>query len=320
VGVNGDGRASVIGKSAAVALRLATKADVATAARIVPAALNDLYSRQSRALLDDSGDGAAPVLGHLLRHDAARFWVAEAAEGVVGFSVGMHRGDLWFLAGLFVLPGWQGRGLGHALLERAMAGCPGPEGVAAVLSSAANEVSNRLYARRGMRPMLPVLSLVGPLPLKDEPALAQGLIASPLSSGDLAALRDVDSALLGFDRTVDHAWLLGEAGRVGWLFSRQRRPVAYAYVGGDGTEGETVIGPAAADRVEDMAGVVAYALAQLAAAGFHEGSVMVSGANVVVQRMLWDAGFMFHGATGLLGASRPLAGLDRYVFFGNALM
>jgi len=309
----------VIGRPGEVALRAATETDVASAARIVPAALNNLYAGQGRALLHDPGDEAAPVLSHLLGYDAARFWVAEAAEGVVGFSVGMHRGDLWFLAGLFVLPGWQRRGLGHALLERVMAGYPGPEGVAAVLSSAFNEVSNRLYARRGMLPMLPVLSLAGPLPLKDEPALARGLIASPLSSGDLAALRDVDAAVLGFDRTVDHEWLL-EAGRSGWLFSRRGRPAAYAYLGGDGTEGAAVVGPAAATLSEDLAGVVAYALNRLAASGAHEAGAMVPGANVAVQRMLWDADFMFRGATGLLGASRPLAGLDRYVFFGNALM
>ncbi len=303
-----------------VALRPATARDAAGVPRIISVALSDLYARQGRPAPEEHADCPA-VYAHLAADGATSFWVAESAEGVVGFSVGLRRSDLWFLGGLFVLPAWQGRGVGQALLERAE-GSRSPDGVAAVLSSAYNELSNRLYARRGMVPLLPVLQMNGALPLRGAPGLPAGLRAVRLSGAEreLGALRDIDAAVLGIDRSVDHRWLVGEEGRDGWLFERRGRPAAYAYLGGDGTEGSAVVGPAAALRAADVAAVVAFALAELAASGASEGGVMVPGANLAVQRLLWEAGFQFHGATALLGATRPFGRLDRYVFAGNALM
>ena len=302
-----------------VVLRRATAGDAPAASRTVSAALDDLYARQGRAASEWHDHDV--VYRHLARDEATSFWVAEAREGVVGFSVGWRRGDLWFLAGLFVLPAWQGRGLGQALLARAQDN-RAPEGLAAVLSSASNELSNRLYARRGMTPLLPVLQLSGALPLRGAPGLPSGLEVGRLSRGDrdLGSLRTIDAGAVGVDRTVDHRWLLDEARCDGWLFERRGRPAAYAYLGGDGTEGDAVVGPAAALRGADLAPVVAFALAKLAARGATQGGVMVAGASLGVQRLLWGAGYQFHGATGLLGASRPFGRFDRYVFAGNALM
>ena len=302
-----------------VTLRPASVDDAPAASRTVSVALDDLYARQGRDVPEEHADHDA-VYRHLAADEAASFWVAEAQEGVVGFSVAWRRSDLWFLAGLFVLPAWQGLGLGQALLKRAQDNRP-PDGLAAVLSSASNELSNRLYARRGMPPLLPVLQLTGALPLRGA-GLPPGLAVRRLSRGDrdLGSLSGIDSVVLGIDRTVDHRWLLDEERRDGWLFARRGRPVAYVYLGGDGTEGGAVIGPAAALRGADLAPVVTFALAELAAHGATEGGVMVAGPNLGVQRLLWDAGFQFHGATGLLGASRPFGRLDRYVFAGNALM
>lgn len=302
-----------------VSLRPATPRDAPAASRVVWVALRDLYARQGRAAPDEHPHAA--VYDHLAADGLSSFWVAEAPEGVVGFAVGLRRSDVWFLAGLFVTPAWQGRGVGQALLERAEAARPG-DGVAAVLSSASNELSNRLYARRGMLPLLPVLQMAGSLPLQDAPGLPSGLRARALTGArhDLDALRVVDGTVLGMDRSVDHRWLLGEERRDGWLFERRGRPAAYAYLGGDGTEGGAVVGPAAALRGGDITGVVAFALAELAATGETAGGVMVPGANLAVQRLLWDAGFQFHGAAGLFGATRPFGRLDHYIFAGNALM
>jgi len=302
---------------AGVSLRPATAGDAPAASRTLALALDDLYARQGRAAPDAHPHEA--VYAHLAGDGATSFWVAETAQGVVGFSVGMRRSGLWFLGGLFVLPEWQGRGLGQALLERAEESRPA-DGVAAVLSSASNELSNRLYARRGMMPLLPVLQMTGALPLRGAPGLPSGLRAGRLTGErDLGALREIDDGVLGVDRSVDHRWLLGEE-RNGWLFERGGRPAAYAYLGGDGTEGAAVVGPAAALRGSDIAPIVAFALAELAASGAPNGGVMVPGSALTVQRMLWVADFRFHGATALLGASRPFGRFDRYVFAGNALM
>jgi len=308
------------GPPPAVRLRPARPDDAPAAARVIPVALNDLYRRQGRALLAED-QGCAPVLAHLARDPGASFWLAETDEGVVGLGLGLRRSDLWFLSALFVAPAWQGRGLGRALLERAQ-GNRTSQCRAAVLSSASNEVSNRLYASYGMLPQLAVLGLHGPLPLVPVSPLPRGLepVALAGDAAALAALRSIDAAVLGIDRTVDHRWLLGEAGRAAWLFVRSGHPAAYAYLGGDGTIGPDSAGPVAAVRSPDVASVVAWALGRLAARGSAEATVLVPGANLAVQRLLWGAGFRFHEATALFGADRRFDRLDRYCFAGDALM
>ena len=41
---------------------------------------------------------------------------------------------------------------------------------------------------------------------------------------------------------------------------------------------------------------------------------------MAAQRLLWEAGFTFHGATGLLCASRPFGRFDRYLLAGDCLL
>lgn len=303
-----------------VRFRLAAAGDVRAAAQIAAAALADLRVGQKGEPDTCPGEALVPVFAHLVRHDGPRFWLAEHEDRVVGCGAGLERGTLWFLAALFVLPEFQGLGVGRGLLERAMEGRPRAGGVAAVLSSASNPVSNGLYARRSMCPLMPAINLAGRLPgdLR-RPAMA-GLDVAPLSAGDMEALRAVDAGVVGFDRTVDHSWLLSEARRRGWLFRRQDRPAGYAYVGGDGTGDAGAVGPVAALRARDSETIVRFVLAELAGQGATGACLYVPGANLRVQRLLWAAGFGFEGSAGLLGASRPFGRFDRYVFAGDALM
>ena len=53
-----------------------------------------------------------------LKDDPDGLWVAEADGEIVGFALSWVCGDLWFLAELFVAPGYQGRGVGNELLAR----------------------------------------------------------------------------------------------------------------------------------------------------------------------------------------------------------
>src|ERR1700693_5428793 len=43
------------------------------------------------------------------------FWVAEDRGKVVGLATSWIRGSLWFLADLFILPSYQGKGVGRSL-------------------------------------------------------------------------------------------------------------------------------------------------------------------------------------------------------------
>ena len=148
----------------AVAYRLATEADVSTAAGIIKLALDELASRLNQPAASPDGDPMAPALRHVLDRSPERFWVAESDEGLVGFGAGLLRGRLFWLAGLFVAPHWQGKGIGHELLARAMAYDAGSGILPVVGSSGANVISNGLYARQQMFPLMPTLSLTGSVP------------------------------------------------------------------------------------------------------------------------------------------------------------
>jgi hypothetical protein len=125
--------------------------------------------------------------------------------------------------------------------------------------------------------------------------------------------------VLGADRTVEHRWYVSVAGNPGWLFRRRERTAGYVYLGGDAT-GDADIGPVAALRSDDQPAMLRFSLAQLAARGVEQATVIVPGANISAQRLLWQAGFSFTGATGLFCVSRPFGRFDRYILAGDCLM
>ena len=313
-------------------MRTAEPADAGAASRILTEALRDLAARQGRPPFDAPDDHAAAALGHVAETDGERFWLAIADGEPVAFGSGWERGALGFCGGLFVLPRWQGEGVGRRLFELAMDGLPARGGVAALTSSAANPVSNGLYARHGIYPRFALLYLTGAVPSGGQSGAVPsggrsgagpaggGLDAEPLAAGHLAELAEIDDPVLGADRTTDHRWLLGRQENPGWLFRRRGRAIGYAYLGGDGTEGASALGPIATLRAADQATVVRFALAALAARGATQATVAVPGPNIAAQRLLWQAGFSFSGATGLLCSSRPFGRFDRYLLAGDCLM
>ena len=76
-----------------------------------------------------------------------RGWVAEHDGEMVGFSMAdLEDGSIW---ALFLLPEWEGRGLGRALLDRAVAWLEG-QGCARVwLSTGPGTRAEGFYARLG---------------------------------------------------------------------------------------------------------------------------------------------------------------------------
>jgi GNAT superfamily N-acetyltransferase len=306
----------------------AGEADAVAASRIIDAALEDLLVKRGRAPLEDganqgAADEAAPALAHLMRTDPGAFWVAaDADDRPVGFGAGMSRPGLWLCSGLFVLPEHQGKGLGRRLFELAKSVHPLPGEVAALTSSAANPISNRLYGSHGVYPQVPLLSMTGSPGTVGAGDLGT-LETEPLtpSASHLADLTEIDAGVTGVDRTVDHRWHLEQAGHEGWLFRRRERAIGYAYLGGDGTEGAGAVGPIATLRAADQEPVLRFALAELAARRPGERAlVIVPGPNLQAQRLLWQAGFRFEDSAGLLCASRPFGRFDRYLLAGDCLM
>jgi GNAT superfamily N-acetyltransferase len=198
-------------------LRPAEASDLEAEHGVFRAAIGDLFRRHSFDPPDPPAEAFVAQQRHLLRHDAARCWVAEDGGRVVAFAAALARGEAWFLASLFVLPEHQARGLGTRLLDRVWG-----EGYARrlTLTDSIQLVSNGIYARRGLIPATPMLHLGGQVRAAAESRLEP---AEP-EADVLAAL---DRAAYGFERAIDHEhW--GRHAR-GTLWLRAGEPVAYAY-------------------------------------------------------------------------------------------
>jgi GNAT superfamily N-acetyltransferase len=306
-----------------VTYRRATEADLGRLFAVFRAALNAyLLPAGQRGIPED--DHQSPAYRHFLRHDGERFWVAEAAieeltgnlpgtldaggRHVVGWGSGLLRGDWWFLSSLFVLPEAQGRGIGTRLFELAGSGAP-PGAVRATVTDSLQPASNNLYARRGLLPREVLVGFEGvPAGNGVHPRLGT-LTPERVTEASVAELVEVDAAVTGVERGVDHEFYLTVGGRHGFLFRRRGRPAGYVLLRSDGW-----VGPVAAVRERDMQAIAAYGIADLARHGAAEQvSSGVTARSEGAQRAFWEAGLRFSGTPALLLASASWARLDRYV-------
>jgi GNAT superfamily N-acetyltransferase len=289
--------------------RRAEEADLVRASAVFRAALNAyLVPAGQQPIPQDDQDTAA--YRHLLRHDAERFWVAEAAvdeltggsagtleddgRHIVGWGCGLVRGDWWFLSNLFVLPEAQGLGVGARLFDLAGAGAR-RAGVRATVTDSLQPVSNNLYARRGLLPREILIGFEGVPDQNGAPVDLGALEPEPLTLASIPQLGEIDAEVSGVDRTVDHEFYLTEGGRYGFLFRRHGEPAAYV-VASD-METVTAAGIADVSRRDGVEKVRAGVIAR------SEGA----------QRAFWGAGLRFSGTPGLLLASRTWGRLDRYI-------
>jgi GNAT superfamily N-acetyltransferase len=321
--------------AAEVTYRRAEEADLPRAFAVFRAALNAYLVPAGQDPIPDD-EQQSPTYLHTLRHDAERFWVAEAiveeptcggngtlgsagtlsATGtlgvggrqIVGWGSGLLRGDWEFLSSLFVLPEAQGLGLGARLFELAGTGAP-PGAVRATVTDSLQPVSNNLYARRGLLPREVLIGFDGRPNERVAPPRLGTLAPEPLTLAAIPELREVDAAAAGVDRSVDHEFYLTGGGRYGYLFRRRGRPVGYAMLRRDGW-----VGPVAAVRARDVEAITAFCIADLQAHGFAEQvRAGVTGRCEGAQRAFWEAGLRFSSTPGLLLSSRPFGRLDRYV-------
>lgn len=273
-----------------VSYRAATSDDIEAQHAVFVAAEGELLGRHGFGWADPPPPAAlAPGFRHFLEHDGGRCFVAEANGRVVGYSAAWVRGDAWFLAGLFIDPAYQGRGVGRRLVELATAAAPATR---MTISDSIQPVSNALYAKNGMLPITPILTFRGTAVV--EPP--SGLVAGDTDPPTLARL---DLAVYGFDRAVDHAYWATQA--TGTLWRRDGEPVAYSYRWPNGK-----IGPLGAVDGETAAAALRAELARRPA-----GLVMLPGTSRSLVRVAIDSGLRLVAPAGLLllsdGVEPPLA-------------
>ena len=313
-------------------IRLATEEDLPTCAVIHRVAIDDYLVRAGQPAM---AWGAAPLialLSHLRATDPDLFLVARRDGRVVGFTSAWERGDVWFLAMLFVLPDHQGRGVGTALLEAVLPrpGETGPGGRPfglGVATDSIQPVSNALYARYGMIPRMPAFLLRGPATRPDAfPPLAAGVVATPFAS--MAAgppdgpghrrlvevTAAIDREVVGYAHPDDHRFLR-VTDRRGHLFTnRDGAVLGYGYARDDGR-----LGPVAAVDGEVVPAILGHLVSSMDPPP--EGwTIVVPGGCGSAMTAALRAGLRIAEPPTLLCWDRPLADFGRYLPIGNALL
>jgi GNAT superfamily N-acetyltransferase len=268
-----------------VRIRPTTEADLPALHDVFRQAIGELYRRRRLTPPDPPRESFVAQQQHVLVHDRERCWPAVVGGRPVAYVAAWVRGTTWFLASLFVLPEAQGRGVGGELLDRAWHGAAERR---LTLTDAIQPVSNALYARRGLVPATPLLSLAG-----------ESRIAAPAglepADPEPEALATLDRAAYGFDRAADHVhWERFAEPRL-WL--REGGPVAYAYTWPHGR-----VGPVAGIDEEAAGAAVRAELARRSGQSAH---VFAPGSSWGIVRAAFEAGLRLGESPGLLLVSPP---------------
>jgi GNAT superfamily N-acetyltransferase len=310
--------------AAASRLRPMVEADIPGCRGVFDAAEGELYERHGRPWLPADAPIMDRLLRHLLTSDPGLAWVAEAGRGraatLTGFVMAIRRERLWFLSFLFVRPEAQSAGLGRRLLERTMP-ADAPVIVLATCVDALQPVSTGLYARYGLVPRVPILTLLGqarPDALPGVPRSVEPVSFDELAEGEggharLAETVDaLDSEVVGFTRPGDHAYWRLE-GRRGTLFVERRSGtrLGYAYASPGGRNGPVVVSDA-----ELLPAILGHAIRGSSAASLQ---VLVPGVAAEAVVPLLRAGLRLEGSPGVWCATRASVDLERYLPAGYAL-
>jgi GNAT superfamily N-acetyltransferase len=254
--------------------------------------------------IDEPVPGDARVA---LASDPDGYFCAVEDGRIRGMVSALVRGRVWYLSMFFVLPGDQGRGVGRALLERALAyGEARGADVRCVCSSLDSRAQAR-YVMAGMAPRWPIYRLDG-----DAAAVARFTTRVGFDSRarklphDLGAAEKLMAEVF-CDRAHDLVHWRGDGGTAVTI-ERSGEPAAFAFRHGER------IGPAAGrDETALLQAVVA-------AAAHGDGSVTmrVPGACASLLEALVSSGFHIRISAVFL-SSRPFGRPELYLPSGPVL-
>lgn len=267
-------------------------------------AAGDLRARQNMPPLAPLPDERRLVVHrHVL--STGIFHVAEAEGRIHGFACAIVRDHLWFLAGLWVRPGWQRQHIGMTLLRRVWDAGKQAGAATFFVWSSSDPPALAAYMRMGMLPGCQILEFEGPShPAAVSPA---GYVVKDLDPSFAIGL---DRIVLGTGRKVDHNQLV----QAQWQ-PRQvllgRESVGYFYM----KEGH--VGPMAWTEAPHAVPVLTLACNEAATTGPNL-TLFVPGMNHTALRFAFSAGFRLTGFSHLL-TTAPFGRLDQYCPSGPAL-
>jgi ribosomal protein S18 acetylase RimI-like enzyme len=180
-------------------------ADAEAVAEVVEAANADADRRRGRPTPERTPRQRRDFHRAMVRfveRDPAGAWVAKADDGrVVGMAEAIRREGFWGLSMLFVDPAWQSRGVGRALLERALQSADGAA-VRMIVSSSDPRALRRYWAA-GLR-LHPGIEAAGAF---DRSVVPDDLPGRLGDVEDLDLVASVDARLRG-SRAEDVGFLL----------------------------------------------------------------------------------------------------------------
>jgi ribosomal protein S18 acetylase RimI-like enzyme len=302
-----------------VALRPAALADMLECAHVWSDSIEDYVRRLNQPWFAGDLEPLRRLLAHCLTTDPERFVVAvagDAPDRIVGFGEATVRGDVWFLGMLFVLPKFQGAGVGRRLLEAIL-----PAGEPVRLATATDSVqpiSNALYPKYGMVPRLPLFNFVGrpdrPEAFGELPSgvtIVEGVAET--AERDDADIAAIDEAILGHARPADHAFLVSERRCRFLARSDQGDALGYGYIAPSGR-----FGPVAAVDPALLAPLVGQLVTSVRAPGAYASWIPGAAEDLFVA--LLRAGFRLESFPALFLWDRPIGDFSRYVPINLALI
>ena len=239
-----------------------------------------------------------PLYQHLSQ-TAEQFWIAELAGQTVGFARSVIHDGVRELTELFVKPGTQSAGLGRSLIERAF---PKEGAHNRFIIATSDFRAQALYLKAGVFPRFPIYYFGRP---PEQVPFESDLQFVPLQAdSDLVVLNEIDADVIGFQREVDHRWLL--ANRQGFLYVRNGRPKGYGYLGRNN-------GPFALLDTADFPAVLAHAESAAVTAGRSEFGVEVPMVNETAVTYLLSRNFKMDVFMAMFMSERPFGNFDRYI-------
>ncbi len=270
--------------------------------------ITDLSRRQGLELPSDVSDAVPvqemwkrrqPFFEHLAR-TAYEFWVAEEDGHMVGYARSVLRDEVLELTEFFVSPEAQSAGVGGELLRRVF---PPGVGKHRVIVATTDVRAQVRYLKSGVTPYFPEMYWSRePQNVTVESDLE--FVRAANTPETVAQLAEIDRAILGHTRDVDHAFLLSNA--EGYLYRRNGNVVGYGYLRGG-------CGPIALLEPTDFDAVLAHAERR----AFERGESEVGFDIPMVNRAAIDY-FLAHGYKldsfiALLMSDAPFGKLENYV-------
>ena len=279
--------------------------------RVHVAASNDLLVRRGRPAARPPDTPVASDARVALVSDPDGYFCAVEDGRIRGMVSALVRGQVWYLSVFFVEPGEQGRGLGRAMLERALAYGEAREAQIRCTWATLDPRAQARYVMAGMAPRWPIYRVDG-----DAAAVARLEARAGLDSHgrerpcDPGAAEKLTAEVFGHGRADDLAHWRDDGG-VALAIERGGELAAFAYRRGER------IGPAAGRDEPALVRAVA-AAAVAGSSGGRSVTMRVPGACTSLLETLVRCGFRLGDPT-LFMASRLFGRPELYLPSGPIL-